>query len=187
MIGRHPTGFSGLQGWTARKSHRGNQPDAEPPHRWNCFQQSHLHQWGGNMLSFNGKVGKSPWDFPRENSWVTGYGSWLGRCWATPSLAPPMLEPLGLWRLSHRRCQCTIHKPQHVHLSRSDRYLHPSIHPSYLSTYPTLPYPTYLRTHVYTRIHIHTYTHKYTQIHTYMHSMRLCVVQSHNYIYTHTN
>ena len=170
MIGRHPTGFSGLQGWTARKSHRGNQPDAEPPHRWNCFQQSHLHQWGGNMLSFNGKVGKSPWDFPRENSWVTGYGSWLGRCWATPSLAPPMLEPLGLWRLSHRRCQCTIHKPQHVHLSRSDRYLHPSIHPSILHIYlPTLPYPTLPYLPAYTRIHTYTHTHIYTQIHTNTH------------------
>ena len=65
-----------------------------------------------------------------------------------------------------------VHKPQHVHLSRSDRYLHPSIHPSYISIYlpyPTLPYPTYLRTHVYTRIHIHTYTHIYTQIHTNTH------------------
>jgi hypothetical protein len=142
------------------------------------------------MVSFNGKVGKSPWDFPRENSWVTGYGSWLGRCWATPSLAPPMLEPLGLWRLSHRRCQCTIHKPQHVHLSRSDRYLHPSILHIYL---PTLPYPTlpYLPTYVHTYTRVYTYTHIHTNRHKYTHTCIACVCVSYShtmiYIYTHTN
>ena len=103
---------------------------------------------------------------------------WHHLCWSHWDCGDCPIDGASAQSTSHSMC---------IYLDLTDTSIHPSIHPTYLSTYPTLPYPTYLRTHVYTRIHIHTYTHKYTQIHTYMHSMRLCVVQSHNYIYTHTN